>query len=86
MLPPLKSLYDDPDLVASFPYLKDLKQVFFRARPRPITPLYSFISDNLRIHFSRALTRQESPEVALSRAQEEIAALLKRFGRPGGAP
>ncbi len=86
MLPPLKSLYDDPDLVASFPYLKDLKQVFFSARPRPITPLYSFISDNLRIHFSRALTRQESPEVALSRAEEEIAALLKRFGRPGGAP
>ena len=86
MLPPLMSLYRDADLRAKFPYLQSLQQVFFSARPRPITPLYSFISDILRIHASRALTRQETPAQALRGAQNEIAAAQRRFGSPGGAP
>ena len=83
MLPPIASLYDDPDLQAQFPYLKRLKEVFINARPRPITPLYSFISQILQVHFSRALTRQETPQEALQNAQTEIAGLLRRFGHPG---
>jgi multiple sugar transport system substrate-binding protein len=83
MLPPIKSLYDDPDMQAQFPYLKRLKEVFIHARPRPITPLYSFISQILQVHFSRALTRQETPGQALHQAQTQIASVLKRFGRPG---
>ena len=86
MLPPLKSLYNDPALTMPFPYLAPLKEVFLTAKPRPITPLYSFISDILRLHFSRALTRQETPEQALRSAQMEIAAMLARFQPPGGPP
>ena len=86
MLPPLKSLYHDPALTIPFPYLAPLKEVFLTAKPRPITPLYSFISDILRLHFSRALTRQETPEQALRSAQMEIAAMLARFQPPGGPP
>jgi multiple sugar transport system substrate-binding protein len=84
--PPVKSLYDDPELQAKFPHWQTLRKILFTARPRPITPLYSFISDSLRIHFSRALTRQETPAQALQRAQSEIAAVQRRFGQPGGAP
>ena len=83
MLPPLTSLYDDTDLLRQFPHLINLKDVFINARPRPITPLYSFIGEILRVHFSRALTRQETPQEALKRGQSEIAAVLARFGRPG---
>ena len=83
MLPPLVSLYDDPDLKRQFPYLSRLKEVFLEARPRPITPLYSVIGEILRVHFSRALTRQETPGQALKRGQREIAAALKRFGPKG---
>jgi multiple sugar transport system substrate-binding protein len=86
MLPPIKSLYRDPELQARLPYLNHLQEVFFTARPRPITPLYSFISDILRIHFSRALTRQETPNQALTRAEQEIIQVLQRYGQPGGAP
>jgi len=85
MLPPVASLYDDPDLERQFPYLRRLKEVFVNARPRPITPLYSFISQILQVHFSRALTRQETPEEALRRGQTEIAAVLRRFGPPGAS-
>jgi trehalose/maltose transport system substrate-binding protein len=83
MLPPVMSLYDDPDLLQQFPYLMTLKDLFINARPRPITPLYSFIGEILRVHFSRALTRQETPQEALKRGQAEIAMALRRFGRPG---
>jgi multiple sugar transport system substrate-binding protein len=86
MLPPIRNLYDDPDLQAQFPYLKRLKEVFIQARPRPITPLYSFISQILQVNFSRALTRQETPREALRRGQAEIAAVLRRFGKAGGPP
>jgi multiple sugar transport system substrate-binding protein len=85
MLPPMSSLYDDPDLEAQFPYLKRLKEVFIHARSRPITPLYSFISQILQVHFSRALTRQETPQEALERGQAEIAGVLRRFGPAGAA-
>jgi multiple sugar transport system substrate-binding protein len=83
MLPPVMSLYDDPDLLRQFPYLRTLKEVFIKARPRPITPLYSFIGEILRVHFSRALTRQETPRESLERGQAEIAAVLRRYGSAG---
>jgi multiple sugar transport system substrate-binding protein len=84
MLPPLKSLYQDPQLDSKFPYLKSLQEVFFTARSRPITPLYSFISDILRTHASRALTRQESPAQALQAAAAQITKMQRRFGLPRG--
>ena len=86
MLPPLKSLYLDPELEMEVPYLKSLQEVFFTARSRPVTPLYSFLTDILRIHASRALTRQETPAQALKGAEAEIAAVQRRFGLPGGSP
>jgi multiple sugar transport system substrate-binding protein len=86
MLPPYKSLYREPQLDRKFPYLKSLQEVFFTARSRPITPLYSFISDILRIHASRALTRQETPAQALKEAAAAIAALERRFGPHRGSP
>jgi multiple sugar transport system substrate-binding protein len=85
MLPPLKSLYQDPRLDSKFPYLKSLQEVFFTARSRPITPLYSFISDILRIHASRALTRQETPAQALTAAAAQITEVQRRFGPKGGS-
>jgi multiple sugar transport system substrate-binding protein len=86
MLPPLKSLYQDPELDRKFPYLKSLQEVFITARSRPITPLYSFITDILRVHASRALTRQEDPAQALKEAAAEITALRRRFGPQRGSP
>ena len=86
MLPPLQSLYRDPELQAKFPYLKSLQEVFFTARSRPITPLYSFIADILRIHVSRALTRQETPDQALKDAAVEIAGAATPFRSSRGAP
>jgi multiple sugar transport system substrate-binding protein len=86
MLPPLQSLYHDPDLVHAFPFLKDLRQVFWSARPRPNSPLYSLISDILRIHLARALTRQEEPAAALRLAQARILQVLQRFSPKGSLP
>ena len=86
MLPPLQSLYHDPDLLSAFPFLTDLCQVFRSARPRPNSPLYSFISEILRIHLARALTRQEEPAAALRLAQAQILQVLQRFSPKENTP
>jgi ABC-type sugar transport system permease subunit/ABC-type glycerol-3-phosphate transport system substrate-binding protein len=43
-----------------------------RARARPVTPIYTEISQILQIHLHRALTGQAEPEVALSLAAAEM--------------
>ena len=41
--PVLASVYDDPALVAKYPYLPALKAALENAVPRPVTPYYSAI-------------------------------------------
>jgi hypothetical protein len=44
------------------------------------------ISDILRIHLARALTRQEEPAAALRLAQARILQVLQRFSPKGSLP
>jgi hypothetical protein len=53
----------------SFPTCVTPKRCFHQRPARPITPLYSFIGEILRVHFSRALTRQETPRKPWSGAR-----------------
>jgi hypothetical protein len=44
--------------------------------PRPVTPVYSQLSEILQIALHRALTRQQSPREALQAAATAMRALL----------
>jgi multiple sugar transport system substrate-binding protein len=48
------------------------------ARPRPVTPVYTQLSEILQIHLHRALTQQQDPRTALESAAREMRALLAR--------
>ena len=50
------------------------------ARPRPVTPVYTQLSEILQIRLHRALTRQQEPRAALEDAAREMRALLERAG------
>jgi multiple sugar transport system substrate-binding protein len=50
------------------------------ARPRPVTPVYTQLSEILQVRLHRALTRQQEPEPALADAAREMRALLVRSG------
>ncbi|MEK7867202.1 MAG: ABC transporter substrate-binding protein [Planctomycetota bacterium] len=79
-LPSRHSLYQDADLLAAAPHLADLYRVLLGARPRPVHPRYSRISDILQVHVSSALVGSASPREALSKAAAEIRSALAEAG------
>ena len=56
--------------------LDDVSAIVTRATPRPITPVYSQLSDILQIALHRVLTRQQEPGPALRDAADAIRTLL----------
>ncbi len=80
-LPARRSLYDTPDLahVLNLP-LDQVRLALDAAVSRPVTPIYSELSELLQVRLHRALTRQQEPEDALRDAAREIRTLLRRAG------
>ncbi len=76
--PSRRGLYDDPELRAAQPHLAQLRGIFERARPRPVTPRYVRISQVLQSAFSAAVAGIETPGRALATAQRRIEAVLAR--------
>jgi multiple sugar transport system substrate-binding protein len=64
--PPRRSLFADPELAASQPFLASLREVFETARPRPVSPYYVALSQELQAQFSAVLTGRRQPRPALS--------------------
>ncbi|MBW1953467.1 MAG: ABC transporter substrate-binding protein [Deltaproteobacteria bacterium] len=76
LLPARVSVYDDPELLRTSPYLKVMRTILAQARPRPVHPLYARISDILQVRLSAALIGQLSPEAAIKTAAQEIRVVL----------
>jgi multiple sugar transport system substrate-binding protein len=78
-LPARRTLYDTPELAAALPLpLADARRVLDAAVPRPVTPVYSELSELLQVRLHRALTLQQTPDDALRDAAREMRALLAR--------
>ncbi len=85
-LPSRQSLYDSPELARALNMpLQDVREAVGAAISRPVTPVYSELSELLQVQLHRALTGQQSPEDALNRAAAEIRHLLARSGLNGEA-
>jgi len=84
-LPARRSLYATPALAnaLSMP-LADVVRALEVTVPRPVTPVYSELSELLQVHLHRALSGQEEPAAALNDAAAEIRALLARAGLEEG--
>lgn len=74
-----RDVYDDLDVANRLPHYKALRAVFERARPRPVVPYYSQISEILQRRLNAALAGRIPPEEALSAAQREIRRVLSRY-------
>ncbi len=80
-LPSRQSLYDSPELAAALNMpLEGVRAAVLAAVPRPVTPVYSELSEVLQVHLHRALTGQQTPEQALIAAAADIRQLLARAG------
>src|SRR5262249_37323273 len=59
-LPPRRSLYETPELAAALPIpIDQIRLVIATAVPRPVTPVYSELSEILQVQIHRALTGQQ---------------------------
>ena len=74
--PPRRSAYEDPRLRAQVPFIAQLRTQVEAARPRPVTPYYTLISDVLQGEFSAAVSGLRSPQAALQRAQARVYHLM----------
>jgi multiple sugar transport system substrate-binding protein len=87
--PSRPALYDTQALAASIDVPpSDVRRIIERAEPRPVTPVYTQLSEILQVQLHRALTRQQEPRPALEAAARQMRALLARTGlaeQAGGA-
>lgn len=79
--PPRPAMYDAPELDEALGVpAGDLRAIVEHATARPVTPVYTELSEILQIHLHRALTGQEEPRPALDAAASAIRALLTKSG------
>ena len=79
--PTRPALYDEPELARALadPARRTRAQIIERAVPRPVTPVYTELSEILQIHLHRALTGSRA-RAALGSAAREMRALLDDAG------
>jgi multiple sugar transport system substrate-binding protein len=79
--PTRTAVFDDPALADALPIPPArAREIVEAAVPRPVTPVYTQLSEILQIQLHRALSRQAEPAAALSRAASEMQTLLDRVG------
>jgi len=76
--PALKSVYDDADVKAKQPLFTKLQPILQNSLPRPVSPVYPDLSNIIQTHVHQALTKQASPQDALSALQSELQTLVSK--------
>jgi multiple sugar transport system substrate-binding protein len=77
--PARPALYETPALADALTIAPAAaRAVIERAVPRPVTPVYSQLSDILQVALHRALTRQQQPRAALDDAARSMRTLLSQ--------
>ncbi|MFC2149744.1 ABC transporter substrate-binding protein [Candidatus Auribacterota bacterium] len=77
IVPARKALFDDKEILQKSPHYKELYQILLSARPRPMTPHWSRISDVLRRYIHKVLLDSLSAREALEKAQKEIKEIVR---------
>jgi ABC-type glycerol-3-phosphate transport system substrate-binding protein len=84
--PTRTGVYDDPALAEALAISPaQAREIVEAAVPRPVTPVYTQLSEILQIQLHRALSGQAEPAAALGRAASEMQALLDKAGLGRGA-
>jgi multiple sugar transport system substrate-binding protein len=77
--PTLTASYDDPAVKKALPFIDQLKQAVEQAKSRPVSPVYSQISQAIYKNVNNALSGSTDPKAALSKAQDDMDKALATF-------
>jgi len=75
----LESVYDDPTVQKALPFAAELKQAITQAGSRPVSPVYTQISQAIYKNVNEALSGAVKPEEALKTGQTEMEQALATF-------
>jgi multiple sugar transport system substrate-binding protein len=78
--PTRMSLYDDPDLVRTQPWMPEVRALMLAGRPRPVTPYYLMMSTMLQPELSAALTGVRPPARVVADARRGLEFMLGAVG------
>lgn len=79
--PTRPALYESEELAEALGVPPDqVRAIIASAVPRPVTPVYTELSQILQVRLHRALTGQEEPAQALAAAAREMRELLRKVG------
>jgi multiple sugar transport system substrate-binding protein len=77
--PVLGATYEDAAVKKALPFSDELKQAVSQAKSRPVSPVYSLISQAIYKNVNAALSGGTSPQDALKKADSEITKALGTF-------
>jgi multiple sugar transport system substrate-binding protein len=72
-------VYKDPDVRKAIPYAPQLLQAISQAKARPVSPVYSQISQAIYKNVNDALAGRTSPSAAIKKADGQINQALNTF-------
>jgi multiple sugar transport system substrate-binding protein len=79
-LPPaLATAYENPQVQEALPFAAELKQAVEQAKPRPVSPVYTQISQAIYENINAALAGEMQPQEALENAQRDMEQALETF-------
>jgi multiple sugar transport system substrate-binding protein len=76
--PALKSVYDDPDVRSAQPLFTKLQPILQNSLPRPVSPVYTDLSNIIQTNVHQALTKSSTPADALSAMQSQLQTLVNK--------
>ena len=77
--PVLEASYADPATKKALPFIDELKQAVEQAKSRPVSPVYSQISQAIFKNVNEALSGAAEPKAALEKAQSDMDKALATF-------
>ena len=79
-LPPvLSGAYDDPAMQKAMPFAEELRTAVEQAQPRPVSPVYTQISESIYKNVYEAIQGNQEPAAALEKAHSEVNQALETF-------
>lgn len=76
--PALASVYNDSDVRTAQPLFTKLQPILQYSLPRPVSPVYTDLSNLIQVNVHQALTKQVSPSAALSNLQSQLQTLVNK--------
>ena len=77
--PAVAAIYDDPAVQKEYAFASDLKAAVEQGQTRPVSPVYSQISEAIYTNVHEALQGKAEPKAALTKMSDDIQKALETF-------